>query len=129
VLIKNTETRKIGTNTSSEGRKTDIKNGDEILTIDMGNQETTLKMGNQTTTLNMGNQETNVKLGYIKETAMQKIELICGASKITMTPASIDIESIMVNIKGQALVDVKGTLTTVKGDAILTLKGGLTLIN
>jgi len=129
VLIKNSETRTIGTNTTSDGRKTDIKNGDEILTIDKGNQETTLKMGNQTTTLNMGNQETNVKLGYIKETAMQKIELVCGQSKITMTPVSIDIESVMINIKGQAMVDVKGTLTTVKGDAILTLKGGLTLIN
>ena len=115
VVIENAETWTIGKifmpPNGSPSRKTDIKNGDDVLTIDMGNQET------------------NVKLGYIKETAFQKIELVCGQSKITMTPVSIDIESVMINIKGQAMVDVKGTLTTVKGDAILTLKGGLTLIN
>jgi type VI secretion system secreted protein VgrG len=77
----------------------------------------------------MGNQETNVKMGYIKETAFQKIELICGQSKITMTPFSIDIESLMITIKGQAMTTVQAPMTTVKGDAILTLKGGLTLIN
>jgi type VI secretion system secreted protein VgrG len=115
VKIRNSETWEIGEifmpPNGSPSRKTDIKNGDDVLTIDMGNQET------------------NVKMGYIKETAFQKIELICGQSKITMTPFSIDIESLMITIKGQAMTTVQAPMTTVKGDAILTLKGGLTLIN
>lgn len=115
VVIENSETWTIGKiftpPQGSPSRKTDIKNGDDILTLDMGNKET------------------DVKMGYIKKTAFQKIELICGQSKITMTPVSIEIESLMVTVKGQATVNVQAPLTTVKGDAILTLKGGLTLIN
>ena len=115
VAVKNSESRTIGevftVPNGSPSRKTELKNGDDVLTIDMGNQET------------------EVKMGYIKETAFQKIELVCGQSKITMTPVSIEIESLMVSIKGQATVDVKSTMTTVKGDGLLILKGGLTMIN
>ena len=64
-----------------------------------------------------------------KVTAGTKIEFICGASKITMTPASIKIESVAIDIKATAALNAKGTLTTVKGDAMLTLKGGLVMIN
>jgi type VI secretion system secreted protein VgrG len=115
VKIRNSETTEIGEifmpPQGSPSRKTTIKNGDDVLTLDMGNKET------------------DVKMGYIKKTAFQKIELICGQSKITMTPFSIDIESLMITVKGTAMTTVQAPLTTVKGDAILTLKGGLTLIN
>lgn len=64
-----------------------------------------------------------------KVTAGTKIEFICGASKITMTPASIKIESVLIDIKATAALNAKGTMTTVKGDAMLTLNGGLVMIN
>lgn len=64
-----------------------------------------------------------------KVTAGMKIEFICGASKIVMTPASIKIESPMIDVKASGILNAQGTLTTVKGNALLTLKGGLVLIN
>jgi len=115
VVIENSETTTIGKvfkpPMGSPSRKTEIKNGDDILTLDMGNKET------------------EVKLGYIKNTAFQKIELICGQSKITMTPVSIEIESLIITVKGQAMTTVQAPMTNVKGDAMLILKGGVTLIN
>ena len=57
------------------------------------------------------------------------IEFKCGASKITMTPASISIESVMIDVKASAILNAKGTLTNVTGSALLKLKGGLVMIN
>lgn len=117
VTILNSETTEIGKDFKSPqgkpSRETTLKNGDDKLTLDKGHQNVKLKMGNQTT---------NVDLGFISMEAMQKIELTCGQSKITMTPVSIKIESMMIEVHGTAM-------TTVKGDAMLILKGGITLIN
>ncbi|ASP32605.1 ImpA family type VI secretion-associated protein [Labrenzia sp. VG12] len=57
------------------------------------------------------------------------IEFKCGASKITMTPASIAIESVMIDVKASAMLNATGTLTNVTGSALLKLKGGLVMIN
>ncbi|WP_422376181.1 type VI secretion system Vgr family protein [Roseibium sp.] len=57
------------------------------------------------------------------------IEFKCGASKITMTPASIAIESVMIDVKASAVLNATGTLTNVTGSALLKLKGGLVMIN
>ncbi len=64
-----------------------------------------------------------------KVTAGTKIEFICGASKITMTPASIKIESVKIDIVASGMLNAKGTMTNVTGSALLKLKGGLVLIN
>lgn len=64
-----------------------------------------------------------------KVTAGTKIEFICGASKIVMTPASIKIESVLIDISASAKLGAKGTLTDVNGTALLKLHGGLVLIN
>jgi len=58
-----------------------------------------------------------------------KIEFVVGASKILMTPASISIESPVIDIKASALLNAKGTLTNVEGTALLRLKGGVLLLN
>ncbi|MFC6656228.1 type VI secretion system Vgr family protein [Roseibium salinum] len=57
------------------------------------------------------------------------IQFECGASKITMTPASIKIESTIIDVAATGTLSAKGTMTSVTGNAILTLKGGLVLIN
>ncbi len=64
-----------------------------------------------------------------KVTAGSRIEFVCGASKIVMTPGSIKIQSPMIDIKASGMLKASGTLTDVKGSAMLTLKGGLVLIN
>ena len=58
-----------------------------------------------------------------------KIEFVVGASKILMTPASISIESPVIDIKASGLLNAKGTLTNVEGTALLRLKGGVLLMN
>jgi type VI secretion system secreted protein VgrG len=46
-----------------------------------------------------------------------------------MTPVSIEIEALMITVKGQVMTTVQAPMTNVKGDAMLILKGGLTMIN
>ncbi|MES0808669.1 type VI secretion system tip protein TssI/VgrG [Roseibium sp. SCPC15] len=64
-----------------------------------------------------------------KVTAGTKIEFICGASKIVMTPYSIKISSPMIDVVASGKLTAKGTMTDVKGSALLKLSGGLVLIN
>ena len=51
-------------------------------------------------------------MGSIKTEAMQKIELICGGSSITMTPDKISIKSAQVEVKGTATSHVDGGMST-----------------
>ncbi|TYC50440.1 type VI secretion system tip protein VgrG [Rhodobacterales bacterium] len=64
-----------------------------------------------------------------KVTAGSKIEFVCGASKITMTPASVKITSPTIEVKALGTLKAQGTKTDVIGSAMLTLKGGLVAIN
>ena len=121
-----------------EGKATQTITGNTTQTIKQGNYRQTIKMGNVTRSVDMGNEKHTVKLGnYDLKTsvgattieALQKIELKCGMSKITMTPTQITIESLMVDVKATTNMNVKGLLTTVSADAIMTVKGALTMIN
>jgi type VI secretion system secreted protein VgrG len=77
----------------------------------------------------LGNYDLKTSVGATTIEALQKIELKCGMSKITMTPTQITIESLMVDVKATTNMNVKGLLTTVSADAIMTVKGALTMIN
>lgn len=121
-----------------EGKATQTITGNTTQTIKQGNYRQTIKMGDVTRSVDMGNEKHTVKLGnYDLKTsvgattieALQKIELKCGMSKITMTPTQITIESLMVDVKATTNLNVKGLLTTVSADAIMTVKGALTMIN
>ena len=57
------------------------------------------------------------------------IEFKCGASKITMTPAMIQIKSPVIQIQADATLNAKGALTIVDGTATHIVKGGIVLIN
>jgi type VI secretion system secreted protein VgrG len=61
--------------------------------------------------------------------AATKITLTVGASKITMDPSSIKIESPMITVQADATAKLTSPLTTVEGTGILTLTGGLVKIN
>jgi len=106
-----------------------VKQGDYSQSIKMGKVTRTVDMGNETHTLKLGNYKLKTSVGSTTIEALQKIELKCGMSKITMTPSQITIESLMVDVKATTMMNVKGLMTTVSADAIMTVKGGLTMIN
>lgn len=140
--VKQDETMTVGMNqteTVKMKRKTEVKMNDEF------------KVGMSRKGTVQMNDELKANM-QIKRQANLKIELKCGASKITMTPASIKIESPQVEIKGTmttkvkaglmltteglmathkatTMMTVKGLMTTVKGSAMTTVKGGIVMIN
>jgi type VI secretion system secreted protein VgrG len=114
VVVRNIETREIGnkfkTAKGQSSRITQLKNGDDELSVDKGNQK--VKIGADQTV----DVEQNIAV-----TAGKSIELKVGASTIKIDGSSITIKS--MNIK------VDGTITQVNGSATLTLQGGLVKIN
>lgn len=112
--IKNAETREIGAEfpvpMGKASRSTTLKAGDDELKVETGNQTVDVAQS-------------------IKITAGLYLELVVGASKIVMTPASISIQSPVVTIKGDATLAATAPITMVKGDGVLTLAGALVTIN
>lgn len=64
-----------------------------------------------------------------KVTAGTKIEFICGTSKITMTPMSIKIEALKIDVIAQTMMTTKGLMNKVKGDAMVVVNAPLVKIN
>lgn len=132
IAIKTNKTEKVegkSTLTVTKDMTTTVKQGNVKETVKMGNVTRTINMGNETNTLKMGNLKTEAKLGKITLKAMQGIDLLCGASKIKITPASIKIESVMVQVEGKAMVQIKGALGQVQSQGPLIIKGLPTMIN
>lgn len=65
----------------------------------------------------------------LKIEAGTKIELKCGSSKITMTPASIKIESVAVTVKASAMLKTQGSIVEHKSSGPMTIKGAIIMIN
>lgn len=134
-VVENNETRQVINNrtttigvdeTLTVGNNRDMTIGvNETLTVGM-NRDTTIGM-NRTETVGMNTNET-IGVSWTVN-AGASIQFVCGASKIVMTPASIMIDSPVININASGLLNAKGTFTSVEGAAILRLKGGILLMN
>ena len=132
VTVRMKETRTIGVdNKDSEvALDTTIEHGHEKRTLKHGDRATLLQKGDDNLKLEMGDHNVKLELGdqnvdvakNISIKADMGITITCGQSKITMTPASIKIESILISVEAQAM-------TQVKGSAMVTVKGGLVMIN
>lgn len=131
LLIKNdrTETVKRHRTEVVDGKHTETTKLDRTATVTQGNESLTVKMGNMDTLVKMGNITTKASLGKIEIEAMQSITLKVGMSKIHMTPTSISIESLQIDVKATLALGTQAVLATHKADAIMTIKGGLVLIN
>ncbi|WP_421988714.1 type VI secretion system Vgr family protein [Roseococcus sp.] len=131
LLIKNdrTETIKRHRTEIVDGKHTETTKLDRTATVTQGNDKLTIDMGNLDRLVKMGNITEKASLGSIKYEAMQSITLTCGQSKIHMTPMSISIESLNIDVKASLMLNTTGLMATHKADAILTLKGGLVMIN
>jgi type VI secretion system secreted protein VgrG len=113
-LIRDTETRNIGEDFSSEkgdaSRNITLKKGDDNLKVETGNQVVDVS------------QEILIKAG-------QKITLKVGGSTIVMDQESITLKSLNIKVEASADLDMKGTTTQLKGSAVLTIQGGMVKIN
>jgi type VI secretion system secreted protein VgrG len=82
--------------------------------------------------------------GELKASAATKIELKVGASKITITPAGIELSAPKITVKAMgmlelkapmakmqadAMLQLKGAIAQLNGDGVLMIKGGITMIN
>lgn len=92
VVILNSETTTIGENFSGGGasRATTLKQGDDTLTLNNGSQSVTIHGGSQT--IGVDNDIT------IQSTAGGTIKVITGASSITLSPDSIQISSLTIQL-------------------------------
>ena len=131
LLIKNDRTETVKNNRTEivDGKHTETTKLDRTATVTQGNESLTVKMGNMDTLVKMGNITTKASMGKIEIEAMQSITLKVGMSKIHMTPTSISIESLTIDVKASLALNTQGLLATHKADAIMTVKGALVLIN
>jgi len=110
---RTTAIRKDETLTVSEGnRKETLEKGNDTLEIWQGNRETTLMKGNDKLTAQTGNIEVAAPAGTHSTTALKievngstQVNIVCGASAIKMTPATVDITAPTITIQG-ALVKI-----------------------
>jgi type VI secretion system secreted protein VgrG len=113
--------------TIANDQTTTIGNNQDILVSASKTQ--TIDTGDYSTTVNVGNILVKAGSGKIKIEAAQKIELMVGASSITIDPAQVAIKAPIVKIEGTALTQIKSPLTDIKGDAAVVVKGTFTMIN
>jgi type VI secretion system secreted protein VgrG len=109
-VVENNDSLKVGYDKMSPGKQ-DI----EIF----GNRTTTIETGNDNLTLKLGSKTTTVMAGSITYTAMQSITLQCGASIISMTPASISLTSAAITLTAT------GAITQTAGGAFMATAGGV----
>jgi len=113
-VVEASESRSVG-----NSRTTTIQK-DETLTIKQGNRNETLEKGNDTLKVNLGNITIEAPAGKyslsakdVEITGTTSVKIVCGASSIEMTPATITIKSPTIEINGSALTTVKGGLVKI----------------
>ncbi|HEX2891260.1 type VI secretion system Vgr family protein [Vineibacter terrae] len=95
--------------------------------LDVGNDQNQDVKMNRTRKVGMS-EKVDIGLDqHIK--AGTKITLECGQSKITMDPASITIESVMITVKAQAMLKEEAPMIQIQASGMLILKGGIIFIN
>jgi type VI secretion system secreted protein VgrG len=67
--------------------------------------------------------------GELKASAATKLELKVGPSKITITPAGIELSAPKITIKAMGMLELKAPMATMKADAMLQLKGAIAQLN
>jgi type VI secretion system secreted protein VgrG len=124
--VKHAETTEIGETfevpLGSPSREVTIKNGDDKLTVKSGDHNLEVSTGNQKIKINL-TQKTDVGV---------QIEIICGPgpqSKITMNPAEIKLEAMMITLDAQILLKLHGMMVQMQGDAMTQIQGGIVMIN
>ena len=126
-MVLNDERRDVGrdrtTNIGRDQKETVGRNE----TKDIGEEEKRTVGKNRKTSVKMND---TLDVGQVlKMTAKQKIELVCGQSKIVMTPTGIKIESVKIDVKAKAQLKTEALKAEHKATATMTIKGGMVMIN
>jgi type VI secretion system secreted protein VgrG len=101
VVVNNNETRVVGYNMDTEIHNAETRTIGKDFKVPTGqaSHEVTIKMGDDKLKLETGSRDVDIALmDHLKAGIL--IELKCGGSKITMTPASISIESPLITLNG-----------------------------
>ena len=118
VTVLNSETRTIGKYfvppKGSPSRDTVLKSGDDNLTIELGDQSVKIPMGQQTTS------------------ALMSIAFNTTPSMVSITPASISLNSPVINLMGLATINITAPIINITGvvnlNGMLNVNGGV-LVN
>jgi type VI secretion system secreted protein VgrG len=86
------------------------------------------KIGNDVK-IEVGNNRTEDIGMQWKVTSGTKIEFICGQSKIEMTPGSIKIKSVLIEIEATGMLKEKGTVVQYESSGPMIVKGMPILLN
>jgi type VI secretion system secreted protein VgrG len=120
--VKHAETTEIGETfevpLGSPSREVTVKKGDDKLTV---------KSGDHNLEVSSGNQKIKIALTQKTDVGVQ-IEIICGDSKITMNPAQIKLEALMIELDAQVLLKLHGSMVQLQGDAMTQVSGGIVMI-
>jgi type VI secretion system secreted protein VgrG len=126
LVILNSETREIGESFTpprgSASRTTTLKNGDDVLTVQIGNQNVTIA-GDQTIEVDQSISTTADLM--ISTTAMVSMTLTVGMSTITITPASISLTSPAINVTAEATINLTAPIINIAG--MVNIEGTLTV--
>ena len=118
VTVLNSETRTIGKYfvppKGSPSRDTVLKSGDDNLTIELGDQSVKIPLGQQTTS------------------ALMSIAFNTTPSMVSITPASISLNSPVINLMGLATINITAPIINITGvvnlNGMLNVNGGV-LVN
>jgi type VI secretion system secreted protein VgrG len=122
VTILNSEKTEIGerftTPKGSPSRQHTLKSGDDQLTLNTGDHKINLRMGDQKIEIDLGQQTT---------TALQSINLeVCyGLSTINITPASISLNSPLIDLNATAILTLNAPITVMPEGPVLIMPGPL----
>jgi type VI secretion system secreted protein VgrG len=108
VLVNANQTGSVG----AVGPDSPAMGGDQTWTVG-GNRSWTIQKGNDTMDVEMGNQTITIDVGTQTVDAMAGITLtVCyGMSVINITPASITLESPIINLNADAMVNISAPVT------------------
>jgi type VI secretion system secreted protein VgrG len=132
VIVEGNDTLVVNTGNCAQT----IKKGNLTTSVDTGNDELTVKTGNYTVKVSAGKigmeaaQSIELKVGgSTVKIEPATITLTSGAHSIKVGAAGIVLNGPKIDIKGGLQVSIQSLMTEVKGNAMLTLKGALTQIN
>lgn len=136
-VVENNDSLQVGYEKKSPGdQKIEIYN-DQTVVIGQGsssgscswtiqkNHTVEIVQGNQTNTVSQGNYTNKIAAGSATINAAKSITLICGSSKIELTPSSIQISSPSITLKADGSFQASGATMSVKADGSLDLSGGM----
>lgn len=91
-------------------------------TVTIGNGRTvTIKSGGDTLTVQEGDLSITVSMGSVRVSATEMITLSVGASSISITDASITLNSVAIEINGDGTVNIDGATIDLESEGEITL--------